>query len=323
MDIYRALELDIPILHLCVRLLAREGEAELLPLLTALRERCAAVAARLQEWTEEQCARYAEEAALRLQRLGLLAAAAQPSQVAAALQRELHHLATRLGSTGLFPLEGPALVVCTVPELEPALAASELAPALQTAKTRLEDWRRWRPGHQLYELWFLLRGSCAFDLLNQFITDWPASLRGDQGPAEEEELPAPASAGLSSVASGALVYHLVYQLGNDLLSGAAPELGTQTLSLTFSAGDLSYSTLRYEVMALLEQLAEQPFLRHASFWQRDPWPGEAGAAFLLRLRLPAGEVALRQIGGALRAASPSGWEQLLRRGLLFTGRRLF
>lgn len=104
---------------------------------------------------------------------------------------------------------------------------------------------------------------------------------------------------------------------------ATPELGTQTLSLFFSAGDLSYSMLRYEVMALLERLAEQPFLRHASFWQRDPWPGEPGAAFMLRLRLPAGEVPLRQIGEALAAASPLGRERLLRQGQLFTGRRLF
>ncbi|WP_069806177.1 hypothetical protein [Thermogemmatispora onikobensis] len=317
MDVYRALGLDVPILHLCVHLLARDGEAELVPLLAALRERCLAIARRLQEWTEEQCARYAEEAVLRLQRLGFLATVAQPSQVAAALQRELRHLATRLGSADLLPLEGPALVVCTVPELGPELAASELAPALEAAKTRLESWRA---EQQLYELWFLLRGSLAFDLLNQFVAEWPASLRGDWMRGGAAESPA---TGLSSVASGALVYHLVYQLGDELLSGAAPELGTQTLSLSFSAGDLSYSTLRYEVMALLEQLAEQPFLLHASFWQRDPWPGEAGAAFLLRLRLPAGEVPLRQIGEALAAASPLGRERLLHQGQLFTGRRLF
>ncbi|WP_376793663.1 hypothetical protein [Thermogemmatispora sp.] len=320
MDIYRALELDVPILHLCVRLLARDAESELLPWLAALRERCAALAARLQEWTEERCGRYAEEAALRLQRRDLLATTAQPAQVAAALLPELRHFARRLGSADLFALDGPALVASAVPELKPALAASDLAAALRRARGRLERWRDRRPELQLYELWFLLRGAFTFDLLNQFIADWPPSLRGDLSPGEEQE--SLITSGASPVADGALLYHLVYQLGDDLLAGAAPELGTQTLALFFSTHEVSYSTVKYEVMALLEQLAEQPFLSHASFWQRDPWPGEGEAAFLLRLRLPAGEVPLLQMAEALTAASPVGRQWLLRQGLLFTGRRL-
>nr|BBH95595.1 hypothetical protein KTA_37940 [Thermogemmatispora argillosa] len=321
MDIYRALGLDVPILHLCVRLLVRNAETELLPRLVALRERCATVAARLQQWTEEQCTRYAEEAAQRLQRQGFLAPALEPLQASAALQRDLRHFAARLGTVSLFTLEGPALVSCTAPELGPGPLASDLARAVQAGRASWEHWRRGLPEHQLYELWFLLRGSFAFDVLNQFIAEWPAALRADQAPGAENE--PPAMADLPAVAVGALTYHLVYQLGDDLLSGVAPELGTQTLSLFFSAGDLSYSTLRYEVMALLELLAEQPFLRHASFWQRDPWPGMPQAAFLLRLRLPAGEVPLRQIGEAIMAASPVGREHLLAQGLLLSGQRLF
>ncbi|MBX5451957.1 hypothetical protein [Thermogemmatispora sp.] len=321
MDIYRALGLDVPILHLCVRLLARDVETELLPRLAALRERCATVAKRLQQWTEEQCRLYAEEAGQRLLRQNLLAAAVQPMQASAALERDLRRLAVRLGTAGLFTLEGPALVSCTVPELGPRPLAPDLERAVQTGRASWEHWRRRLPEHQLYELWFLLRGSCAFDILNQFIAEWPAALRGDQGPVVED-VP-PARAGLPAVTSGALAYHLVYQVGDDLLSAAAPELGTQTLSLFFSAEDLSYSTLRREVMALLEQLAEQPFLRHASFWQRDPWPGETGAAFLLRLRLPSGEVPLRQMGETIIKASSVGRECLLGRGLLLSGQRLF
>jgi hypothetical protein len=318
MDIYHALGLDVPELQLCLSLLASEAETgqTVKPFLEELRGRLATLVETLQGWSEEQYGRYAQEMAQRLGRLSLLAEGTTAEQAAQALQRDLRRLGGRLGAGALLGCEGPVLVSWSS-DLAVTDPSSPIATPLAAGQRYLKALAGATVAAGYYEIWFRFRSALHFDILSRLIDSWPAALRGDrEEPAEQETGPS-----LPAVCA-ACAYQLIYQLGDDLLAAAPPELATRVVSLAFPSAGIDYSTIRQEVMALLEQLAEQPFLRHASFWQRYPWPGPADQAFLLRLRLPAGEVPLRQIMAAIAAAGPIGRDILSARGRLLSGRRL-
>ena len=93
------------------------------------------------------------------------------------------------------------------------------------------------------------------------------------------------------------------------------------MTFAFSKGPARYSDFRRSVAALLEQVAEQLDLIHASFWQRKLGLG-TGKEFVLRLRIPVGEEALRELIATLGDAGKVGKETIVKRGKLLLGRRI-
>jgi len=85
----------------------------------------------------------------------------------------------------------------------------------------------------------------------------------------------------------------------------AGDNATQEVTFAFSKGPVHYSDFRQAVSALMEQAGEQTPLIHASFWQRKLGLG-TGKEFVLRLRLPAGEEALREVLGVIAGAGRVG-----------------
>jgi hypothetical protein len=315
MDIYRGLGLDVPTLHLCVRLLASNGERVLQPLLEELRARLLQHQRDILAWSEEQYSRQAQEAVQRLQRARWLPEEADPAQAEDALLRDFRRLGARIGSEKLLEMQGPALVSCDT--ISVASADDPLYAAATAGRLWLQAVQGEESASTLYEIWLSFRGALHLDLLNALIEEWPPALRGEP----EERSVAPVSQ--EPRACEACAYRLIYQLGDELLAGGAPEVATQVASVAFAAPVTeTRAALRYDVMLLLERLAEQPFLLHASFWQRYAWPAPPGPAFLLRLRLPAGEVPLRQLVAALAAAGWVGRETIMARGMALVGRRL-
>src|SRR5207248_2952275 len=89
-------------------------------------------------------------------------------------------------------------------------------------------------------------------------------------------------------------YNLVYQLGESLTAYLDNDVELQEVSFAFSKGPVHYSDFRHEVSSLMEQVADQVNLIHASFWQRELGLG-TGKEFVLRLRLLCGEEPLREV----------------------------
>jgi len=116
-------------------------------------------------------------------------------------------------------------------------------------------------------------------------------------------------------------YNLIYQLGEGLTADLADDRVTQEVTFAFSKGPVHYSDFRQEVSALMEQVAEPTNLVHASFWQRKLGLG-TGKEFVLRLRLPAGEEALREAIGLIAGAGRMGKETIVKRGKMLLGRRV-
>ncbi len=71
----------------------------------------------------------------------------------------------------------------------------------------------------------------------------------------------------------------------------------------------------------MEQVAQRINLLHASFWQRKLGLG-TGKEFVLRLRIPASEEALREVIGAIADAGRVGKETIIKRGKMLLGRRV-
>ena len=73
---------------------------------------------------------------------------------------------------------------------------------------------------------------------------------------------------------------------------------------------------------MMERVAGQAHVLHASFWQRKLGLG-TGKEFVLRLRIPVGEEALREVIVAIADAGRIGKETIVKRGKLLLGRRVF
>lgn len=116
-------------------------------------------------------------------------------------------------------------------------------------------------------------------------------------------------------------YNLVYQVGESLAADLARDATYQEVTFAFSKGPTQYSPFRQEVSALLEHVAAQVHLLHASLWQRKLGLG-TGKEFVLRLRLPAGEETLRELISAIAGSGRIGKETIVKRGKLLLGIRV-
>jgi hypothetical protein len=312
MDVYRALNADVP--ELLFTVLHQSGpdfpEEDFTRTVTALhqdiRQQAHEVGEELQEWLQRQSQQEAEEAARKLQRLGLLAPSTGVEAVQEALERDFRRFAGRVGSESLLGLQGSAEEVF-----------SETMPHDADLAKRVADGREYmaslgfKPGQgPLHEAWLLFRGSIHYDVMESVVRDRMGIYRGSHGAHIE-------NVGRTSFGT----YNLVYQLGESLTADFAGDARMQEVTFAFSKGPFHYSDFRRDVSALMEQVGERGELLHISFWQRKLGLG-TGKEFVLRLRLPEGEDALRETIAAIANAGRVGKETIIKRGKMLLGRRV-
>ena len=312
MDIYRALNADVP--QLLFTVLHQSGpdfpEAEFTRTVTALhqdiRQQAQEVGEELQQWLQQQSQQEAEETARKLQRLGLLAESASLEAAQQALERDFRRFAGRVGSESLLGMQGSAEEVF-----------SETMPQDADLAKRVADGREYmaslgfRPGQgPLHEAWLLFRGSIHYDVMESIVRDRMGIYRGSHGAHIEN---------IARTSFG--TYNLIYQLGESLTADLVDDALLQEVTFAFSKGPVHYSDFRQEVSALMEHVGEQVNLIHASFWQRKLGLG-TGKEFVLRLRIPASEDALREVIEVIADSGRRGKETIVKRGKLLLGRRV-
>jgi hypothetical protein len=312
MDVYRALNADIP--QLLFTVMHQSGptvsDEEFTRTVTALhkeiRRQAQAMGEELHQWLGVQYNLQAEEMVRKLRRLGVLADKADAVEVQQILERDYSRLGNRLGSESLLGLQGSGEEVF----------AEEIAGDPDLAK-RVADGREYlaslgfKPGQgPLHEAWLLFRGSLHYDVMESVVRDRMGIYRGTHGAHIEN---------IARTSFG--TYNLVYQLGESLTADLVGDVLTQEVTFAFSKGPVHYSDFRQDVSALMEHVGEQINLLHASFWQRKLGLG-TGKEFVLRLRVPAGENALREVIEAIASAGRRGKETIIKRGKLLLGRRV-
>ena len=312
MDIYRALNADVP--QLLFTVLHQSGpdfaEEDFTRTVTALhldiRQQAQEVGEELQHWLQQQSQQEAEETAHKLQRLGLLAGTASVEAVQQALARDFRRFAGRIGSESLLGMQGSGEEVF-----------SEAMPQDAGLAKRVADGHEYmaslgfKPGQgPLHEAWLLFRGSLHYDVMESIVRDRMGIYRGSHGAHIEN---------IARTSFG--TYNLIYQLGESLTADLADDALLQEVTFAFSKGPVHYSDFRQEVSALMEHVGEQVNLIHASFWQRKLGLG-TGKEFVLRLRIPIGEDALREVIGAIADSGRRGKETIVKRGKMLLGRRV-
>ena len=311
MDVYRALNADVP--QLLFTVLHQSGpdfaEEDFTRTVTALhldiRRQAQEVGEELQQWLQQQSQQEAEETAHKLQRLGLLAETASIEAAQQALERDFRRLAGRVGSESLLGMQGSGEEVF-----------SEIMPQDADLAKRVADGREYmaslgfKPGQgPLHEAWLLFRASIHYDIMEHIVRDRMGIYRGSHGAHIE-------NVGRTSFGT----YNLVYELGESLIADLANDTQTQEVTFAFSKGPFHYSDFRQEVSALMEHVGEQVNLIHASFWQRKLGLG-TGKEFVLRLRIPIGEDALREVIGTIADSGRRG-KEIIKRGKMLLGRRV-
>ena len=312
MDVYRALNADVP--QLLFTVLHQSGttfaEEDFTRTVTALhqdiRRQAQEVGEELQRWLQQQSHQEAGETARKLQRLGLLAETTGVEAVQQALERDFRRFAGRVGSESLLGMQGSGEEVF-----------SETMPQDADMAKRVADGREYmtslgfRPGQgPLHEAWLLFRGSLHYDVMEHIVRDRMGIYRGSHGAHIE-------NVGRTSFGT----YNLVYQLGESLTSDFTSDAQTQEVTFAFSKGPFHYSDFRRDVSVLMEQIGERSDLLHISFWQRKLGLG-TGKEFVLRLRLPEGEDALRETIPAIAGTGRVGKDTIIKRGKMLLGRRV-
>ena len=312
MDVYRALNADVPhllftVLHQANPTVADEDYMRAsIALQLAIRQQAQAIGEELHQWLEEQYSRQAEETARKLQRLAILSQDANLEQVQEVLVRDYRRLGNRISTESILGLLGFG---------EENL--DEEMPSDPELARRVAEGRKYlaslgfKPGHAvLHESWFLFRGSMHYDIMQHLVRDRMGMYKGTYG----DHLEYVEHISFST-------YDLIYQLGEDLTANLEHETGTQEVTFAFSKGSMQYSPFRQEVASMMEYIAEQAELQHASFWQRKLGLG-TGKEFSLRLRLPKGEAPLKEIISIIVASGQVGKETIAQRGKLLLGKRL-
>jgi hypothetical protein len=312
MDVYRALNADVP--QLLFTVMHQSGpsisDEDFTRTVTALqmdiRSQAQQVGEELHRWLQQQYAQQAGETLEKLQRLSLLSEHADPQQVQDILARDNQRLGMRVGTASLLGMQGSA-----------EETFSEEAPADLDLARRFTDGREYlaslgfKPGQGvIHEAWLLFRGSMHYDVMESVVRDRMGIYRGSHG------------AHIENVARTSFgTYNLIYQLGESLTADLIGDMFLQEVTFAFSKGPVHYSDFRKEVSALMEHVGEQINLIHASFWQRKLGLG-TGKEFVLRLRIQAGEEALREVIGAIADAGRVGKETIVKRGKMLLGRRV-
>ena len=223
------------------------------------------------------------------------------------LERDYSRLGSRIGSETVLGLQGSA-----------EETFSEETPTDPDLAKRIIDGREYlaslgfKPGQgPLHEAWLLFRGSIHYDVMEHIVRDRLGIYRGSHGAHIEN---------IARTSFG--TYNLIYQLGESLTADLVGDVPTQEVTFAFSKGPIRYSDFRHEVSALMEHIAEQINVIHASFWQRKLGLG-TGKEFVLRLRLPMGEEPLREVMSVIAGAGRVGKETIVKRGKLMLGKRVF
>lgn len=312
MDIYRTLDLAVP--QLLFTVLYQGGptvsEEELTRTVTALhldiRHQAQAVGEELHRWLGQRYTQRAEETARQLQRLSALSEQANLEQVQQTLLRDYRQLGNEIGTQSVLGMQGSA-----------EEAFREEVPAHPDLARRFADGREYlaslgfKPGQGfMHEAWLLFRGSVHYDLMEHIVRDRMGIYRGSHG------------AHIQNVTRTMFrTYNLIHQLGQPLTADNAQDSRMQEVTFAFNKGPIQYNAFRQEVTALMEYMAGQTYLAHASFWQRKLGLG-TGKEFVLRLRLPAGEPPLLEVVSVIAGAGRVGKETVVKRGKLLLGKRV-
>jgi hypothetical protein len=311
MDIYRALNTDVP--QLLFTVLHQSGptisDEDFTRTVTALqmdiRRQAQEMGEELHQWLQQQYTQQAEETLQKLQRLTVLSENANPRQVQEVLARDYQRLGTRIGTASLLGMQGSA-----------EETFSEEAPSDPDLARRFADGREYltslgfKPGQGvMHEAWLLFRGSVHYDVMEHAVRDRMGIYKGSHG--DHIQYVARTSFG---------TYNLIYQVGESLTADLIHD-ATQEVTFAFSKGPTQYSPFRQEVSGMMEHVAEHAHLLHTSFWQRKLGLG-TGKEFVLRVRLPAGEEALRELISIIAASGRVGKETIVKRGKLLLGKRV-
>jgi len=312
MDVYRALNADVPqllftVLHQAGPTVSNEDFTRTVTALhLEIRRQAQEVGEALQQWLQQQARQEAEETARKLQRQGLLAETASVEAAQQAVERDFRRFASRVGSESLLGMQGSGEEVF-----------SETMPLDADLAKRVADGHEYmaslgfKPGQgPLHEAWLLFRGSLHYDVMERVVRDRMGIYKGMHG------------AHIENVARTSFgTYNLIYQLGESLTADLGSDAQTHEVTFAFSKGPVHYSDFRRDTSALMEQVGQQTNLAHASFWQRKLGLG-TGKEFVLRLRVPAGEDALREVIEMIVNAGRVGKETIIKRGKMLLGRRV-
>ena len=312
MDVYRALNADVPqllftVLHQAGPTVAGEDYTRTTTALhMEIRRQAQVIGEELHRWLEQQYSQQAAETVRKLQRLAILPQNANLEQVQEVLVRDYQRLGSLIGTESVLGMQGSGDEVY-----------NEEMPADPDLARRVADGQEYlaslgfKPGQGvLHESWLLFRGSVHYDVMQHVVRDRMGIYKGTHGDHLE-------NVGRTSFGT----YDLIYQLGEGLTADLAQDSGTQEVTFDFSKGPVQYSPFRQEVSGLMEHIAGQIHLLHASFWQRKLGLG-TGKEFVLRLRLPAGEAPLKELITIIAGAGRVGKETIVKRGKLLLGTRV-
>jgi len=312
MDVYRALNADIPQLLFTVMYQADPSILEddftraVISLHVAMRNQAQAVGQELHRWLQQQYSHQAEETVRKMQRHTLLSDNASAEQVQEILERDFSRLGTRIGSESMLGMQGSADEVFNDESPLDLDLARRVADGREYLTTL--GFKPYQDG--LHETWLLFRGSSHYDLVEHILLDRMGIYRGNH----DNYL---VYVGHTSFGT----YNLVYQLGESLTADLTNDSDTQEVTFSFNKGPTQYSQFRQEVSALMEYVAEQVNLIHASFWQRKLGLGTS-KEFALRLRLPLGEAPLQEVIDVIADSGHVGKETIVKRGKLLLGKRV-
>ena len=312
MDVYRALNTDVP--HILLTILhqaaPKVSDEEFIRTVAALHtdigKQMQEMSERVHLWLTRQYSQQAEETLQNLQRLSFLSQEVDEGEVHQILEKNFSRLGSRVGSESMLGLEGSAEVTF----YETFISDPDLAKRVADGHDYVVSLG-FKPGHgPIHEAWLLFRGSIHYDVVEHIIRDRMGIYRGSHDAHIE-------NVGRTSFGT----YNLVYQLGKSLTPYLDTEVITQEVTFAFSKGPIHYSDFIYDVSALMEYVAEQIDVIHASFWQRKLGLG-TGKEFVLRLRLPMGEEPVQEVIRVIDTAGRVGRETIVERGKLILGKRV-
>ena len=284
------------------------SEEEFIRTVTALhmdiRHQAQAVGEELHRWLEQQYTQRALEAVRQFQRLSALAEQADLEQVQETLLRDYQQLGNDISTESVLGMQGSA-----------EEAFREEVPSQPDLARRFADGREYlaslgfKPGQgSMHEAWLFFRGSIHYDVMEHIVRDRMGIYRGSHG------------AHIQNVTRTMFrTYNLIHQLGEPLIADIAQD--TQEVTFAFNKGPIQNNPFRQEVTALMEYMAGQTYLAHASFWQRKLGLG-TGKEFVLRLRLPMGEASLLEVIGVIKGTGRVGKENMVKLGKLLLGKRV-